>query len=60
MFAWVDVLQFDWCDSARLTVNQMWKSLGCHAWSVTVWLIVLLLVTATLCSLWLFWKYSRG
>ena len=46
MFSWIDVLKFDWCAPARLTINEMWKSLGCDVWSLVVWLIM---VAAVVC-----------
>lgn len=55
MFSWIDVLSFDWCAPARLTINEMWKSLGCDLWSFMVWLI---LVAAAVCVMLipLVWK----
>ena len=46
MFSWIDMLRFDWCGPARLTINEMWKSLGCDILSFAVWMIM---VAAVLC-----------
>lgn len=36
-----DILRFDWCDPARLTVNQLWVDLWCGVWSAVAWAVVL-------------------
>lgn len=59
MLSRIDVLRFEWCARARLSVNQMWKSLGCDAWSLAVW-VVLVTVVIGLILMPVLWKKAIG
>ncbi len=56
MFSWIDVLRFDWCAPARLTINEMWKSFGCDMWSFMVWVILVAVVVVCVMLAPLVWK----
>ena len=55
MISWLlDVLRFDWCGPAQLSVNQLWKSIGCNSISLIFWLVLIAFV-ALVISAFIIW-----